>query len=476
KGNTANGIGGGLRTNGNVERITGCKFLGNTAARSGGAMYIGTAIDCLFEGNRALEGCGGAGYDLAAAIGCTALGNSADYGGGFADCGEITNCVVSSNSAANYGGGTYNCRTVTGGTEVRGNRAGREGSWAYGGGIYGASLVSNCVVSENVATGYNGYGGGIARGNGDLMIADCEISGNTAEGEEYSAGGGVYGSSWDNTAQAWRCTISGNTAVSRGNYNGGDGGGTYGTVLYQCRVTDNVARGNGYAHGGGAYGQLALECDFTGNRAEASFRGGNAYGGAAYGADLHTCTVSNNEARVGGGLSGGSAMDTLFTHNRASQSGGGTSGTTMTNCIVAHNRAPVDGGSASIAGWNNTVTLNESERQETLLVWGASNLLVWGETVGGRMQPVVTGMTTSTQQTPGSVYIGYDPDTWQSLYGTPVREAKPLPMADPWNGDYRLLAGSEAIDAGTYGWDGTLYYDMKNGLRVRGSAPDVGAL
>ncbi|MBP5787528.1 MAG: DUF1565 domain-containing protein, partial [Kiritimatiellae bacterium] len=59
------------------------------------------------------------------------------------------------------------------------------------------------------------------------------------------------------------------------------------------------------------------------------------------------------------------------------------------------------------------------------------------------------------------------------IYGKRIYKSVPCPMVDPWNGDYRLLAGSEAIDAGT---NTSLAADFAGNPRSQGAAPDLGAL
>ncbi|MBP5788520.1 MAG: DUF1565 domain-containing protein, partial [Kiritimatiellae bacterium] len=152
--------------------------------------------------------------------------------------------------------------------------------------------------------------------------------------------------------------------------------------------------------------------------------------------------VSNNEANCGGGLYNGGASACTIVNNRAAQQGGGAYMAGLTNCIVAHNQAPRDGGwyGGTYGGWYNTFTMNQSEEVcSASPTWGTKNTLVWGETVDGR----VTG------------------------------KLVPCPMVDPWNGDYRLLAGSGAVDVG----GGTsIQKDLAGNARWQGAGSDLGAL
>ena len=111
-------------------------FKGNIARCKGGAMYAGTAINCIFRDNKA--GDGGA-MSKGTAINCTFSGNKAVDGGAMQDCSAV-NCNLTSNSGewggAMNGGIAINCRFGSNSTED------------YGGAMYGCSAV-NCTVSNN---------------------------------------------------------------------------------------------------------------------------------------------------------------------------------------------------------------------------------------------------------------------------------------------------------------------------------------
>mgnify|MGYP001765270690 CR=1 FL=1 len=129
-----------------------------------------------------------------------------------------------------------------------------------GGGIWSevSGVVSNCILTGNVAF----YGGGA---NGGILI-DCTLSGNDAEEE----GGGARG------ATLTRCVI-------RDNFVDMSGGGASGCTLADCALIGNV-------------------CGFMG-------------GGGANDSDLVNCTVVSNRGNNAGGVSGGIMVNSIVYGN-----------------------------------------------------------------------------------------------------------------------------------------------------------------
>ena len=125
--------GGGAYCNSTEALVSNCTFAGNAANMYGGGIHSGTAIACMFRGNRAAEG---GGLSHAKAINCGFVGNSATVGGAARDC-TMTNCTAVANNTTTSGG-VANCRTVgcllwgntrTGSTIVS-NYAGGLHSWS----------------------------------------------------------------------------------------------------------------------------------------------------------------------------------------------------------------------------------------------------------------------------------------------------------------------------------------------------------
>ena len=134
-------------------------------------------------------------------------GCNAPSGGGLGIVGgaTLTNCVVSDNTATGDGGG-IDLNTVT------------------SGGILSLTMI-NCTVSGNTA-GNNG--GGTANPFGEAFFSDCTVSGNSA-----TTGGGI---SNDVVTSLFTCTVTGNSATT--------GGGIFSTnalIINNSTVSANTA-------------------------------------------------------------------------------------------------------------------------------------------------------------------------------------------------------------------------------------------
>ncbi|MBP1588773.1 MAG: leucine-rich repeat protein [Kiritimatiellae bacterium] len=406
-----------LQTNTVLEGFTLCGA--DTEEYNGGGVFGGTLVDCVVTGNQGPGYGGGQAYGNA--FGCRFEGNHARYNGGGMAYGVAEDCVFEQNTAGDgggYGGAGYGLLRVER-CEARENEA------CYGGAFNYCPDIRDSVIENNRATGYCAYGGG-CYGSG---LTGCQVNDNLAEGESMAEGGALAG-----YGGATNCTIARNRAFSPREQGYAYGGGTYNVDLADCQVLDNVAE-SGWVYGGGVYGGNAVRCEISGNRVESSqaAAGWNAgYGGGASGSTLEDCIVSNNFAQYGGGLSGGTADRCLVIGNEAALRGGGLDGGTVRNCIVARNHAP-SGGGGGFEGEHNTFVLNRSDFPSETYSEGDNNLF-WGETPEGTVPGV---------------------------------------MVDPWGGDYRLLAGCAAIDAGVAT---ALETDFAGNPRTQGEAPDLGAL
>jgi len=134
-----------------------------------------------------------------------------------------------------------------------------------------AGLLSGFTVTNgHTQTGYKmikSSGGGVFMYDGDGVVSNCVLTGNSAGGD---GGGSSYGT-------LYNCIFIGNSAQV-------DGGGCYGSKLYNCTLSENRADAGG---GGSAYSQLN-NCTITEN--SASSGGGTMYGG------LNNCIIWNNSA------------------------------------------------------------------------------------------------------------------------------------------------------------------------------------
>jgi predicted outer membrane repeat protein len=248
-----------------VVQATGVSFIDNKATGNGGAMYVVTAlgdqiIDCRFLGNTAAV-TGGAfsewsnGTEIA---GSTFQGNKATRGGALDldDQGTwITGTVIHGNSATGDGGGIAD---ESGGTpvdiidsKITGNHAG-----GAGGGLDeesgGPGGMTNTIISGNSAT----EGGGINDSQGAYTLyTGVTISGNHASGD----GGGIA-LNWSVVAGSPVMSSFNGSTIS-GNYAGARGGGLYSQDpldLSSTTITGNHAIGGGGIYSDGAEATVTL--------------------------------------------------------------------------------------------------------------------------------------------------------------------------------------------------------------------------
>ena len=401
---------------------------------------------------------------------------------------------------------------------VRTNRA------SSGGGLYAsqaAPLVEGVVFEENQAGGsFDGGSGGGAYVEGGAAV----FSGVTFRANTGSSGAGLYATGAQTvTVQASRFESNGPADY------GGVGGGLYGTAPVVVR--DVVFRGNRAYNGAGAYldagadlrgatfenngaeyvgGALFLSgsarvatSTFTGNtayyggavyvgRADATLsrvvlRGNQAfgYGGAVFaeGADLTLVNAdvqANTAAYQGGGVVANngdlSVVNSLVAGNRVDAGDGGglslgdVSGT-LVNVTVAGNTASGSGGGAFVSGGSVSIRgsvfgSNEATSgvDEIAVASGSSAVFIARTAVEGGVPNVP-----EVSDGGGNVAV--------------------VGFADPLAGDYRLGAGSPALDAGNVTAlppdetdlddDGDtaerVPVDLAGAARVQGAGLDLGA-
>jgi hypothetical protein len=177
-----------------------------------------TIANSTLTGNIATNGSGGAIYDIQGGFGsmavsyCTISDNSAGAGGGInsssSQC-TVSNSLISGNTA-NSGGGVFsNAEISISDCIITGNQAGAAG------GLYCdiSGTVTDTTFSDNIAHAPDASdNGGAILVNGEIVIANCTIGGNTA-----AKGGGIFNHSEYNGTSSFTLvdsTISGNSASS----------------------------------------------------------------------------------------------------------------------------------------------------------------------------------------------------------------------------------------------------------------------
>ncbi len=428
----------GMIISGGSPTVNDCVFAGNRGLDGGGMSIWGgspTVTDCTFSGNTAVEDGGGLYADTSSPdiANCTFTGNSVAHRGGgmysYSGSPIVTDCVFTGNSAGTAG-------KLSGGVRSRGTTG------SLGGGMYvygGAPAVTGCRFSRNEAAE---DGGGMCVSNSKPTVADCVFSGNTAKN-----GGGLAARN-DGDPLASRCVFSGNEATSQG-------GGMY----------DDDAD------------PTVTDCTFSGNRA--GYGGGMATGESGGNAWVTRCTFSGNtavgiEPKVGGGGGMSTAGDPrvwncTFSGNAAPEGGGifnTADGLLLLFCTFAGNTADSGGGLYNYEADNGGVGPQ------------VKNCIFWGNP-GGEIY---------NDETPNAVVtycVIRSPDiAGKADSPAVIITADPLLGPLAWNGGatrtFALRPGSSAIDAGapftgkTGRAKGLVISDDQRGVS-RDASPDIGA-
>ncbi len=206
-----------------------------------------------------------------------------------------------------------------------------------GGAIHskGTLVMKRCLVTNNIAAGWLGRGGGICNVGGVVVLEGCRLLGNTViGGSQTSAGGGLY--SKDGVVVIRNGTITGNRATG-GTSNQGAGIYCAGGVLEisNTHISENVlTAGRDTHYGGGLYLESKearlTDCSVAGNVIEGSAEN---YGAGIYNrGSLHLAHCELKENRTGkgqrnrgGGIYHSTGSLTLIqcSLNRNKASGGG---------------------------------------------------------------------------------------------------------------------------------------------------------
>ena len=363
---------------------------------------------------------------------------------------EVENVDFSNNSSSNNGAAINSIESTV---KVQNSTFSLNTCNSLGGAIY-VDPLSTCEI-YNSSFDNNGalWGGAIATvGGGKLLVEGCNISFNTASGNNpnpdydyptFGGGGGIY-QEWSDSLEIYDTEIINNTAAT------GAGGGiaiylSNDIIIDNIVLSDNSSSGPDYPSGGG--------------------------GAAFYRADnvlFENSTIANNVSNhnSGGGIffgseSGQASIVVHATFNRL----------TLVNNSALSGGA-IFGWSAILNLYNSTIAQNEASNSE----WSGGGLASHYVT-----EPNIIN-SLFYDNIPNSIHNGY-PQTSVLVAYSLVQEVwagegnlvdiDPLFM-DPENEDFRLQLTSPCIDAGTADLDGNGFDD--NDLFYTGSAPDMGAL
>lgn len=408
----------------------------------------------------------------------------------------------------------------------------------YGGGILcenGSNpTIAYCNVYNSRATAGDGVGGGVQIVNSSPTVTGCYFQGNTARyGGAVSVsngspnftnctfilntstlyGGGVYNNNQFTTASPTftGCSFSSNTAST-------DGGGMYNIycspILKDCSFASNTANeGGGMSNrnsnptisntsflvnsagmnGGGIRqynGKLTiLQCSFTANNTQgpaATFYKG--YGSAIDCINSALIITGSsfelNKASTTGAITCSDSATTitgcLIKRNQASVDSGGVwmyeGGTRVINTVIAENtNSGISAHEGNLTVMNSTITRNYGYgvyfyTNDSTFV----NSILWGNTdkdlaAGGPSNSGVSNSVLGTMAADESYHL---PAVAYNINADPLFVNAPA-------GDYRLKAGSPAINKGDNSLLLTIFpgttTDLAGNARIRGGVVDMGA-
>jgi len=258
-------------------------------------------------------------------------------------------------------------------------------------------------------------------------------------------GGGVKINSGFNVIE--NCIIQGNSAVSYGDGNGGDGGGIHSAPYSSFTMTNSIISQNKADYGAGYIGWSYSSAVITNNKFVKNEATGN--GGGVLFANYATLkfdgnTLDSNIASQGSGIYVGA-----YTNDRH-----------IRNSIITNH----DGDAAAVAGGRLIGSVVYGNRRAVFSA-SALNSIVWGNEYNS-----VSSASNSIVEGGVSRYCTY---CFNVITEDPM-------FVDPENGDFRLLAGSPAIDSGVDTsemftiWETNDYNGTQRGIDGDGLGVSVG--
>lgn len=252
--NVSDDKGGALYSDG-LYKVRGCTFAQNRARTNGGAICGGHAVsNCSFYGNSAANG--GALYGVRTASSLLAVqpvavmdssfltNTVSGSGGAVAEC-DVASCLFEGNEA-DKGGAVTQSTLVD--CELIGNKAN-----TYGGAAYEVETCRDCTFAGNSVVRYDG--GAIYQTKAGAILSGCEIASNKVVGA-YRNGGGIFCTAGGSSMLVTNCLIMANSAEGTSS-----AGGVYGaTNVVGCIFRDNTS---GF-YSGHAWYSAFRDCRFTG--------------------------------------------------------------------------------------------------------------------------------------------------------------------------------------------------------------------
>ena len=351
------------------------------------------------------------------------------------------------------------------------NRAGGEGSPGRGGGIYadlrGESrlVIQDSEVFDNMATGFQG--GGIyasVRQSSELTIERCLIRNNRLVQETGASGGGLWVGLNETTSGTLRETqLTQNAIESEDGATPGAGffwaGGRDTTSLISGNTIDmNTCTGRATAEGCAFHLRQAGSAEFLdnviSNNTTLGSAGFPASGGFILAQSSGSITAERNRWFCNTNQIGLKGRHMVVWANADAQ-------------IVFRDAAVLE---------SNTDGLNlVADERGSVLV---TNVTVSGHWLEGEEVSGISATRPGEMSVFNSISFGNDRDAALAAHvqtGNNLFGVDPL-FVDPANGDYRVLAGSPAVDAGNNDPPGGLTeFGIDGGDRVIGPAVDIGA-
>ncbi len=387
----------------------------------------------------------------------------------------LTNVSFSQNTATNNGGGFY----AQGGTSTLSNVTFTANRASIGGGIHTTSshtlTATNSLLQSNTATN---VGGGLYVEPGSSNLSSVTVVANRA-----NEGGGIYTSS--NNLRVTNSLLQSNTSTVSGGglfINGGT------TNLSSLTISDNRAgnEGGGIITGNG--GGLTVTNSVL-RRNTATTDGGGLFTFGNGSSTLSSLTVSANQAGDQGGgiyVTGSytlRATNSLLQSNTANTDGAGlfvNSGTTgiLINTALQDNKANALGGSirnlGTVTSTNGSFGYNVASNGGSVIANGGNVTFTNGVFFGNGPGNAFTGTAPTVRF---SLLDGTNPMGGFTDGGN-NRTATRTPFVDGPNGNLRLNACAQSIDAGSntlYNSAGGPATDLDNQNRFINTTIDMGA-